>query len=239
MLPFLYHLKVAFWHTCDPIMWPYHVIITWDSLHSSFDLCPLCTMEHYMLIEEVCNWHHENGCGSSKNSQWMEAQGTCSRSYQASRSCPTVRGLWPGTTTSIVLFQSSKSEVDLGGTDRKVEWGSWEDKWNLDGMGIKTVMWWQEDEARTRRDIQTKVLVLQSPGLYSTIERQCLKTKRVVLGESTCPSDGEVQDPGEWMGAVPKDPSGVNTGSLRASLVHVRLSEWQDNEMSESKWGSP
>ena len=32
---------------------------------------------------------------------------------------------------------------------------------------------------------------------------------------------------------------GADTGSLRASLVHVRLSEWQDNETSESKWGSP
>ena len=41
------------------------------------------------------------------------------------------------------------------------------------------------------------------------------------------------------MEAVPEDPSGVDTGSLRASLVHVRLSECQDNETSESKWGSP
>ena len=67
--------------------------------------------------------------------------------------------------------------------------------------------------------------MLQSPGLYSTVERQCPKTKSVVLGESTSPSDGEVQDPGERMEAVPEDPSGVDTGSLRASLVHVRLSE--------------
>ena len=28
----------------------------------------------------------------------------------------------------------------------------------------------------------------------------------------------------EW-GAVPKDPSGIDTGSLRESLVHVRVSE--------------
>ena len=30
-------------------------------------------------------------------------------------------GLRPGMTMSIVLFQSSKSEVNLGGTDRKVK----------------------------------------------------------------------------------------------------------------------
>ena len=28
----------------------------------------------------------------------------------------------------------------------------------------------------------------------------------------------------EW-GAVPEDPSGIDTGSLRVSLVHVRLRE--------------
>ena len=39
--------------------------------------------------------------------------------------------------------------------------------------------------------------MLQSPGLYSTIERQCLKTESVVLGESTSLSDSEVQDLGE------------------------------------------
>ena len=39
--------------------------------------------------------------------------------------------------------------------------------------------------------------MLQSLGLYSTIERQCPKTESIVLGESTSPSDGEVQDPGE------------------------------------------
>ena len=50
---------------------------------------------------------------------------------------------------------------------------------------------------RTQRDVQTEVLVLQSLGLYSTIERQCPKTKSVVLRESTSPSYGEVQDPGE------------------------------------------
>ena len=50
---------------------------------------------------------------------------------------------------------------------------------------------------RTQRDIRTEVLVLQSPGLYSTIERQCPKTESIVLGESTSPSDGEVQDLGE------------------------------------------
>ena len=80
--------------------------------------------------------------------------------------------------------------------------------------------------------------MLQSPGLYSIIKRQCLKTESVVLRESTSPSDGEVQDPGERMGAVPKDLSDIDTGSLRVSLVHVRLSEWQDNEMIKSKWGS-
>ena len=36
---------------------------------------------------------------------------------------------------------------------------------------------------RTRRDIRTEELVLQSPGLHSTIERQCLKTESVMLGE--------------------------------------------------------
>ena len=47
---------------------------------------------------------------------------------------------------------------------------------------------------RTRRDIQTEVLVLQSLGLYSIIQRQCLKTESSVLRESTSLSDGEVQD---------------------------------------------
>ena len=47
---------------------------------------------------------------------------------------------------------------------------------------------------RTRQDIRTKVLVLQSPGLCSTIGRQRLKTESVVLGESTSLSNGEVQD---------------------------------------------
>ena len=41
------------------------------------------------------------------------------------------------------------------------------------------------------------------------------------------------------MGAVPEDLSGIDTGSLRLNLVHVRVSKWQDNETIESKWGSP
>ena len=57
---------------------------------------------------------------------------------------------------------------------------------------------------RTQRDIQTKVLVLQSPGLYSTVERQCPKTESIMLGEGTSPSDGEVQDPGNEWGQYPK-----------------------------------
>ena len=28
-------------------------------------------------------------------------------------------------------IQSSKSEINLGGTDKKVEWGSWDNTWNL------------------------------------------------------------------------------------------------------------
>ena len=39
----------------------------------------------------------------------------------------------------------------------------------LEGMGIKTVRWWRGDEIRTQQDIQTKVLELQSPGLYGII----------------------------------------------------------------------
>ena len=50
---------------------------------------------------------------------------------------------------------------------------------------------------RTQQDIRTKVLVLQSPGLYSIITRQCPKTESIVLGESTSLSDGKVQDLGE------------------------------------------
>ena len=50
---------------------------------------------------------------------------------------------------------------------------------------------------RTRQDIQTEVLVLQSLGLYSIIQGQCPKAKSSILGESTSLSYGEVQDPGE------------------------------------------
>ena len=37
-------------------------------------------------------------------------------------------------------IRSSKSKIDSGGTDEKVESRSQEDKWNLEGMGIRTVM---------------------------------------------------------------------------------------------------
>ena len=39
--------------------------------------------------------------------------------------------------------------------------------------------------------------MLQSPGLYSTLEGQCPKTESVVLREGTSLSNDEVQDPGE------------------------------------------
>ena len=50
---------------------------------------------------------------------------------------------------------------------------------------------------RTQQDIQTEVLVLQSPGLYSIIQGQYLKTESGLLGKGTSLSCSEVQDPEE------------------------------------------
>ena len=44
----------------------------------------------------------------------------------------------------------------------------------------------------TQQDIRTKVLVLQSPGLYSTIQRQCPKAESSVLRKGTSLSCIEV-----------------------------------------------
>ena len=79
---------------------------------------------------------------------------------------------------------------------------------------------------RTRRDIQTKVLVLQSLGLYSiVIQRQCPKTEVACSGKVLVQAVARYKIRRNEWGAVPKDLSGIDTGSLRASLVHVRVSK--------------
>ena len=68
----------------------------------------------------------------------------------------------------------------------------------IGGHGYKDsdVVTRRQDEI-TQRDIQTELLVVQSPGLYSLIQRQCPKTESDVLGKGTSPHCGKVQDPEE------------------------------------------
>ena len=74
---------------------------------------------------------------------------------------------------------------------------------------IPTTRWWQKGPHHARPQGLSqrrkgakihKVLELQSPGLYSMIQRQCLKTESSVLRKGTSPSCSKVQDLGQLNG---------------------------------------
>ena len=105
--------------------------------------------QHWVTLREL------RGFGDDREGQYSAHSGTSQVDSEVLLSS----GLWPEDNSEYSSIQSSNSKVGLGRMDKKVKWGSWEDKGNLEGMGIKTVMWWWRDEI-TQRDIQTEVLVL-------------------------------------------------------------------------------